>query len=358
MSVSDVYVPSFELATAGVTLPADLRAHVTTVRLEEALEGASRVEVQLASPDLRMMERPELQLELPLELSLGYLPANVRSMFAGEITGVELDLPSSDMPTLTVTAHDATARLSQGRRQRAFPYYLTDSAIAAIVATENGLVPRSDLLTASVGGLGIFTERPRYQHNQSDYEFLRGIASEHGFDLWADGPYLNFRLPIRQLPPAEIELHWGSSLVDFSPRLTTVGQLASVRVSFRVEAMKTQLAVEASWDGSRLRTRVITDMCGEQSETVRATLSIPDLATDTPVDAIRSAIGALRRRLNSRVTASGSALGDPRFRVGNVISITGVGDRFSGGNYRLTSVVHSLDKSGYRTRFQVRQEVI
>ena len=187
--------------------------------------------MQLASPDLRMMERPELQLELPLELSLGYLPANVRSVFAGEITGVELDLPSSDMPTLTVTAHDATARLSQGRRQRAFPYYLTDSAIAAIVATENGLVPRSDLLAASVGGLGIFTERPRYQHNQSDYEFLRGIASEYGFDLWVDGDFLNFPR-CRCCPPAEIELHWGSSLVDFSPRLTTVGQLASVRAVF------------------------------------------------------------------------------------------------------------------------------
>jgi phage protein D len=286
------------------------------------------------------------------------LPANVRRVFEGDITGVELDLPSSGMPTLTVTAHDATARLSQGKKQRAFPYYLTDSAIAAIVATENGLVPRSDLVTASVGGLGIFTERPRYQHNQSDYEFLRGIAAEYGFDLWVDGPFLNFRLPIRELPPAEIDLHWGSSLLDFSPRLTTVGQLAGVRVSFWVEAMKTQVAVEASWDGERLRTRVLPALYGEQGEPAQATLTIPDLATDTPVDAIRSAIAELRRRVNSRVSASGSAVGDPRFRVGNVIAITGVGDRFSGRNYRLTSVTHSVDTSGYRTRFNVRQELI
>jgi phage protein D len=354
---TDVYVPSFALAVAGAPLATDLRGRVTTVRLEEALEGASRVEVQLASPDLRLMERPELQLDLPLELSLGYLPANVRKVFAGEITGVELDLPSSGMPTLTVTAQDATARLSQGKRQRAFPYYLTDSAIAAIVAAENGLVPRSDLLSASVGGLGLFTERPRYQHKQNDYEFLRGIAGEYGFDLWVDGPFLNFRLPRRELPPAELELRWGSSLAEFAPRLTTIGQLASVRVSFWVEALKTQLAIEASWDGERLRTRVFPNPCGEQRET-QATLTIPDLATDTPVDAIRSAIAELRRRLNSRVTGSGSALGDPRFRVGSTIAITGVGDRFSGRNYRLTSVAHSIDTNGYRTRFQVRQEVI
>lgn len=358
MSVSDVYVPSFELATAGAPLPADLRTRVTSVRLEEALEGASRVEVQLASPDLRLIGRPELQVDLPLELSLGYLPANVQKMFGGEITGVELDLPSSGMPTLTVTAHDATVRLGQGRKQRAFPYYITDSAIAAIVASENGLIPRSDLVTASVGGLGIFTERPRYQHNQSDYQFLRGIAAEYGFDLWVDGPFLNFRLPHPQLPPADIELHWGSTLAEFSPRLTTVGQLVSVRVSFWVEAMKTQVAIEASWDGERLRTRVLPALYTEQSETTQATLTIPDLATDTPVDAIRSAIAEIRRRLNTRVTAGGSAIGDPRFRVGNTIAITGVGDRFSGPNYRLTSVAHTLDTSGYRTRFQVRQELI
>jgi len=357
MSATDVYVPSFALAVAGVPLATDLRAQVTSVRLEEALEGAGRVEVQLASPDLRLMQRPELQPDLPLELSLGYLPANVRKVFLGQITGVELDLPSSGMPTLTVTAHDATARLSRGKRQRAFPYYLTDSAIAAIVAAENGLVPRSDLVSASVGGLGLFTQRPRYQHKQSDYEFLRGIAGEYGFDLWVDGPFLNFRLPKPLLPPAELELHWGSSLVEFAPRLTTIGQLASVRVSFWVEAMRTQLAIEASWDGERLRTRVFPAQYGEQSET-QATLTIPDLATDTPVDAIRSAVAELRRRLNSRVTASGSALGDPRFRVGSTIAITGVGDRFSGPNYRLTSVAHSLDTSGYRTRFQVRQELI
>lgn len=358
MTAADVYVPSFDLDVAGVPLPTDLRSLVTSIRLEEALEGASRLEVQFANPDLRLVERPELQLDLPLELSLGYLPANVRDVFAGEITGVELDLPTSGPPTLTVTAHDATARLSKGRKQRAFPYYLTDSAIAAIVAAENGLVPRSDLVTASVGGLGIFTERPRYQHNQSDYDFLRGIAADYGFDLWVDGAFLNFRLPLRELPPAEIELHWGRSLVEFSPRLTTVGQLASVHVSFWVEAMKTQLAVEASWDGEHLRTRVLPALYAEQGETTQATLTLADLATDTPVDAIRSAIAELRRRLNSRVTGSGSALGDPRFRVGNVIAITGIGDRFSGRNYRLTSVAHALDTSGYRTRFQVRQEVI
>jgi phage protein D len=355
---ADVYVPDFALTLGGRPFPADLRASVTAVRFEEALQGASRVEVQLANPGLRLLDRADLELEAPLRLSLGYRPANVREVFSGEITGVEPELPSSGMPTVTVTAHDATHRLSTGQKERAFPYYIGDSAIAAIVAVENGLIPRSDLATVAVGGLGIFTERPRYQHKQSDYELLRQIACEYGFDLWVDGAFLNFRLPLRELPPAEIELRWGQSLLEFAPRLTSIGQLASVRVSLWVEALRTQLAVEVRWDGERLGMRVIPALFGEQEQPVEATLSIPDLAADTPVDAIRTALGEMRRRLNSRVTASGSAIGDPRFRAGNVIGITGVGRRFSGRNYRLTSVAHSLDGGGYRTRFQVRQEVI
>jgi uncharacterized protein len=358
MIQADVYVPDFELTLGGRPLPAELRAGVMSVRFDEALEGASRVEVQLANPGLRLLDRADLELDAPLRLALGYRPANIRHVFAGEITGLEPDLPAAGMPTLTVTAHDATRRLSAGRKQRAFPYYVTDAGIAAIVAFENGLVPRSDLATVAVGGLGIFTEQPRYQHKQSDYELLREIAAEYGFDLWVDGEFLNFRLPLRELPPAELELRWGESLVDFSPRLTSIGQLASVRVSIWVEAMKTQLAVEVRWDGARVGVRVIPALFGEQEESVEATLTIPDLAADTPVDAIRTALGELRRRINSRVTARGSAIGDPRFRVGNTIAIGGVGRRFSGRNYRLTSVAHLFDGGGYRTRFEVRQELI
>ncbi len=69
-------------------------------------------------------------------------------------------------------------------------------------------------------------------------------------------------------------------------------------------------------------------------------------------------LGDLRRRINNRTTGKGTALGDPRLRVGQVITLSGLGQDFSGSDYRLTSVSHTFDSSGYKTAFEVRKELI
>jgi uncharacterized protein len=352
------YVPDFDVVLDGRRLPADLRSTITAVRFEEALEGASRVELQFANVGLRLLDRPVFDLDVPLELSLGYRPQALEPVFTGSITGMDPTFPAGGMPALTINAQDATDRLNRSRKDRAFPYYITDGAIAALVAAENGLVPRSDLVAAGVGGLGAFAEQPRYQYKQSDHQLLRQIAAEYGYEIWGDGPFLNIRFLTPGLPTPEIELHWGRSLLDFTPRLTSIGQVAAVRAHIWVEALKTQIGVEVTWDGERLAVRVLPALFGEQEDTIEATLTIPDLPVDSAPDAIKWLIGEMRRRVNGRLTASGSAVGDPRFRAGRVIAVSGVGDRYSGHTYRLTSVAHTLDQGGYRTRFQVRKEVV
>ncbi len=356
--LAPVYVPDFKLEVDGRPLPAELRGSVTGVRFEEALEGASRVEIELANQGLKLLDEPLLDLDHRLDLSLGYRPARIRRVFVGEITGVEPSFPASGMPTLTVTALDATKRLSASRKNRAFQARMTDKVIATIVAAENQLIALPDVAASLAGGLGAFSEKPRVQYKKSDYDFLRGIASEYGFDMWVDGDFLNLRLNLPHLPAPELELRWGESLIEFSPRVTSIGQIASVGVRIWVEALKTQLLVEVSWDGDRIRVRVQPAVFGEQFSTVEARLTLPDMPVDSPVDAIKFALGELRRRLNNRVTARGSAIGDPRFRAGRVISVAEVGPSFSGDDYRLTSVAHTIGAGGYQVGFEARKEVI
>jgi phage protein D len=353
------YVPDCDISLDGRPLPSILRSSLLAVRFDEALEGSSRIELQFAdTTHSHLADYAGFEIDTPVELSLGYRPRALSRVFVGTVTGIEPNFPQGGMPTLTVSAQDASSRLQQGRKDRGFPHYLTDGAIAALVAAENGLLPHGDLAAAAIGGLGAFAEQPRYQYKQSDYELLRGIAREYGFDIWVDGPYLNIKYLLRGLPRPEIELRWGGSLLDFSPRTTSIGQIVTARVQVWIEALKTQLAVEVGWDGERLTVRVLPAMFAEQAQSVEATLTVPDLPVDSAVDAIRWVVGEMRRRLNTRTTATGSAVGDPRFRAGRTIGITGIGQRFGGGGFRLTSVAHTFDQGGYRTRFQVRQEVI
>jgi uncharacterized protein len=352
------YAPDFDVVLDGQPVAAELRAAVTGVRFDEALEGADRVELQLANSGLGLLDHPLLDLGVPLRLSLGYRPGTLDEVFSGTITGVEPSFPSGGMPTLTVSAHDHTHRLMQGTKQRGFAWYLTDTVVAAIVAAENGLLAATDPVAAVVGGLGLLDQRARFQHKQSDYEFLRQLANQHGIDLWVDGDVLNFQLLRPGQPASDLELRWGSSLIDFTPRLTSIGLVAAVNLRLWVEGLKTQLTVSVDWDGQRLGVSVAVGIGGTTTGRSQATLELPDFPLDTPVDAIRWAVGELRRRINNQLTGQGSAVGDPRFRAGRVISLQGLGRRFSGGNFRLTSVAHSLDGSGYRTGFQVRQEVV
>jgi len=293
-----------------------------------------------------------------MELSLGYRPDGLRHVFKGELTGIDPTFPATGMPTVTASAHDFMFRLTEGTKQRAFPWYLPDSVIAGIVAGENFLITEPDPLSAAVGALNVFNQRPRSQYKQSDYQFLRAIAAEYGFDLWVDGDFLNFRLLLPGVPRPEMELRWGRSLIEFTPKHTSIGQLVAVTFKVWIQELKTELAVQARWDGDSLGLRVIPAVLAEADEAIEATLGLPDIPLDSPVDAIKWVLAEMRRRINNRTTGRGTTVGDPRLRVGAVIGLTGLGQEFSGTTYRLTSVSHTLDGSGYRTAFEVRKELI
>jgi uncharacterized protein len=351
------YIPDFRVQINGAEIPSPLRSSVTGVRYESGMEGSDRVEIALANPGLRWLDDPLLATGGELSLSLGYHPGELKEVFLGEITG--FDCAFAATATMNVTAHDFMNRLTRGTHDRNFPE-LPDTLIAAIIAAESLLVPEIDPLAAAqttafaalAGG-----DRPRMQVGQSNYEFLRQLAAENGFEMSVEGRSFFFKSYLRGLPSPEVELRWGESLLDFAPRLSTVGQILAVTVKFWIEEIKLQLSAQVSWDGERVGIRVVPALFEEMNKAFSANLSLPELPSDNPVEAVRAAVSELRRRLNNRVTGAGSAPGDPRIRAGRVLQLEGLGARFSGGDYRVTSATHTLDGGGYRTSFQVRKEV-
>jgi phage protein D len=57
------------------------------------------------------------------------------------------------------------------------------------------------------------------------------------------------------------------------------------------------------------------------------------------------------------ITGTGSAIGLPQLRAGTVLELTGLGPRFS-GLYYLSQTTHSLNDSGYQTRFSVKRNAL
>ena len=153
-------------------------------------------------------------------------------------------------------------------------------------------------------------------------------------------------------------LTWGQSLIEFNPRLSTVGQVAGVATRLWVPEIKTEFVIVLGWDYDRAAFDFqIYPSLGDLGTVLGGKSSqVLNLPPGGPAEIPKMLLGELLPRLNKRQTGSGSAVGDTRLRAGVVVNLEGLGGRF-GGLYRITSVTNTIDGSGFRTSFEVRKEV-
>lgn len=393
MALFPAYAPEFRLRINGDDLPAAVRSTVTSVRYQDGRNAADRVEVGFANPDLRWLQRhikglgfqpfptgvkigpvraagaaPEgtFDIDNRLDLAIGYAPDPLEDVFVGDVTGVQVSFPNGGMPTLSLVAHDRLQRLSEGARSRGFGF-VPDAIVAAILGAENLLIPAIDpavlaastvkqvlmIIFAGAGGLR--------QAGESDLVLLQRIAAEYDADFWVEGDVLYLSRFLKEYEP-RLTLTWGESLLDFSPRMSTVGQVAAVAMRFTLREIPLTFVVTVFWDFDResVGVSIVPGAAAGAPGIGGPALTIVDRPIRTPVDVAANALiiyHKLREKLNNRLTGSGSAIGDPRIRAGAIIRLEGLGPDFS-GDYRVKSATHSLDGGGYKTNFEVFKEIL
>jgi phage protein D len=379
----DYYIPDFRVLIHDQPVPDHLRRVITSISLTTGLEGADRVEMGVANQARIWLDNPLLAVDTknptPFALELGYRPATLIPMFFGEITGVTASFPSSGVPQLTVTAQDKRNRMKQGRKAGWHQEPTTagnkpkpDDQVIREVADRNGLQVRidkpgtklADIITAAAQ-IGLASDPDsqqkavRQQMNESDYDLLRRIARENGLEMVIDhtatdgGKTLHFLFSPDHIT-AEVELEYGSSLIEFTPRDSSVGQVQSVSANLSVPATGKKFGVSLAVNDAQsvLTLNVSTSPVSAKKSDAAVVIDEPL----TPATAPRRLLSELLTRTNEKLTGSGSTIGDPRIRAGTVICLTELGVRF-GGHYRVTSATHTIDGSGYKTRFEVRKEI-
>jgi uncharacterized protein len=328
------------------------------------------------------LDHPLLQMDNGFSLSIGYAPDPLEEVFVGEITGVNASFPNSGMPTLTVVAHDFLQRLTRGTKDRAFAlslpcigkFPLPDPLVVSLVGLTDLLIPMVDPAGAALSFLTLLIayalnpleakQAIRIQQGQSDFDFLSMLARENGWEMYIDhtlepkGYVLRFQFLIQDYAPS-VTLKWGQSLMDFTPRISTVGQVAGISTRIWVPSIQMEFVIVLSWDFDRAAfDLMVYPGLGNLDELLGATkaqgvLTIEAIGAAT---APKKILSELLPRLNNRLTASGSTIGDPHIKATKVINFDGLGGQF-GGLYRVTSATHTIDSGGYRTQFEARKEV-
>jgi hypothetical protein len=384
------YAPEFSLKIRDQELPAALRASVMSVKFEHGLDAAARVEVQLANTNLQWIRQhirglgfspfpsgippapvigplppsPEgtFDIDNKVTLALGYAPEPLTDVFIGEITGLEANFPNGDMPSLTLVAHDYLNRLAQGTYARGFGP-LPDFVIASILGVENRLIPFIDPFVVSTSTAMavlnvIFKGTGTKQKQQSHLALLAEIAALYDSEYHVEGDVLYITRFMKEYEP-RLTLSWGENLLDFTPRLTTVGQAFGVAMKITLREIPLDFLVKVYWDFDRESLGIVV-LPGVAAGPGGPAFTFMNRPVGSPADIANSAlllVHELRTKLNNRLTATGSAIGDPRIMPGVVVRFENLGPDFS-GDYRVVSAAHSVGPGGYRTTFKVRKEMI
>jgi phage protein D len=344
-------VPDIDLIVNGASASAPMLAYVENVVVADSIDLPGMFTFLFTSSDAQRPQAPWIDdrslfaVGSGVEVKLGY-SHQMETLISGEITALEPEFSSSRLPTLKVRGYDRLHRLQRGRKTRTF-LQKKDSDIASQIGSEAGLgVQAKDSGT---------THDYILQANQTDWEFLRERARRIHYELAVRDRTLYFR-PVGNDQSESLTLNMDNDLLEFRPRLSSAGQATSVKVQSWSVKNKEILTGDSELGDEN------STMGGEASGASiaqRAFGAAAEVVSDWPAGTQAEADQESKARFNDLVlnliSGEGVSRGRTDLRAGKVITIDGIGQRFS-GSYYVTEAVHRCSPGhGYLTEFAVRR---
>lgn len=347
----DSLTPSFRLRINEQDLPAAAEADLIAVSVSEEVNTTGTFAVTLLCWDGAKMEVKWIDDDLfkegnVVEIQMGYAD-NLKTLFKGEITGLEPEFSNDEPPVLTVLGYDRGHRIMRKRKTGSF-INMKDSDIVSQIAGNNGLKP--DVTDTKVSMAYVL------QHNQTDLEFLRQRANRIGYEVGVSDQTLYFR-PRQNNGKEILTLSREVELLEFYPRLSTIGQLENVSVQGWDPKKKLAVFAGSQGDGASLVSAQVTGPVMVRKAFPGNSGGVSThLAIGSQAEADQLANGWFKEMSLQYVVGDGVTIGLPELRAGKLINIKGLGKRFS-GRYYVTGTEHSYKPNrGYRTAFSVRRD--
>lgn len=360
MAQVEKYAPSYQISVEGKKLEHGTNVDVLSVSVTDTIDRADSFTFTLRDrhPDpkrlfaggteLQWMDSDLFDEGNEVEIQMGYV-GDLRPMIKGKIKSVTCQFPESGQSTLQVTGYSPLHDLQHKRRREPFES-ATDSEIAQEIASAAGLKAQVDSTGAKHQ---LFSPK-----GASLASVLLERAKRLGFEVATKDGALIFQKPGYHANPSPVlTLEWGRDLRSFSPRLSTHNQVTKVTVRGSQTTQgggKEPVVGEAKAGDERVKMGKQTGSQAAKKVYGKHEVLIDDHNVENQADANDRSLGTLETRSMDYITGSGSCIGDPQIRARIMIELKGLGKRFS-GKYYVTSATHTIDGSGYGTRFEVKR---
>lgn len=340
-------VANYTIELNGNKLSAELRAAVEGVTLEDEinLPALFSIQMNMVNSGSGMWRGIDLTTFKPgdkVKVSLGL--DKVQPIISGEITS--LDLNFSEHSLLDIRGYDLLHRLRMGTRSKVF-LKKKDSDIAAEIAKEHGLTPVVDDTKTVYPYI--------FQNNQSNYEFLLERAAILDYEVYVDDKKLYYVKSRVQKAPELPELTFKKDFERLNLELRSLTRGSKVKVRGWDVKEKKELEAEAKTGdettkmGGKESGFELSSKALEQSPIAILAENLLDMS-----EAKALAAAAYNSRLRDFIAGEGMCWGNPLLRAGKTVKLQGLGDRFS-GIYYIVSTVHKIDSKGYTTTFKVKR---
>ena len=281
-----------------------------------------------------------------LQIKLGY--ADKKSLvFDGIITGYTVDFPSNGSPSIVVTAMDRSFLMMKTAHSKVWNK-MKDSDVVRQIAGNYGLTADLDDTTV--------TKNMIEQIGVSDYHFIRSLAMDNDRHFYVEASKLIFKKPKTSGTPL-ITLKYGKNLVSFTLTVDASSQTSKVTVrGYDVDKMEAIESVASSvtiiGSNSKSGPSVASMLSSQKMEVVYTQAASKDEA--------QSLAKAMLDRISRELVAgSGTSVGFPELKPGELIKIEGLSSEKLDQLLRLTKVTHRIDATdGYMIYFETEGNAI
>lgn len=354
----DFYAPASQVLVDGQDVVRDLYLELTSVQVDQTLEGADRFSFVINNGfDVSKREfifagnktLPEFfKPGAVVAIHMGY-EDRLDRMVNGVVTELQTSFPSSGLPQLTISGYDHMFSLTKGTDSKKWEKK-RDSDVVRMIAKENNL----EFEVQDTEGIQPTIERSQ----ESAARFLRRLAERNGFEVFVADKKLFFRKPANDKTGA-IELEWGRGLLSFAPELNLSEQVTQVEVhGWNIQTKKPIVGKAKRGDepgrdpGRSSGAEYLEKVCKKEQATLR--IREPVFSQQ---EADKLAVAILKRRAEGFVGGRGESLGIPELQPNVNIKLGGLG-KFFDTTFYVHQTTHTVDSSGYRTAFQVKDVTI
>ena len=264
----------------------------------------------------------------------------------GEVTSIEADYDTLGSRAI-VRGYDKSHRLAAGRRTATYQN-VSYSEVARTIGQGAGLQVDADDSGASIDHV--------IQANQSDLEFLYGLARRIGFDCRVEAGTLLFKRPVESSTAPDVEpLEWGMNLVEFRARMTAVAQVTEVKVRGWDPVAKEAVIGQA--DAVAQNAQVSMTAADLAQKVGGQTMTVVDHPVDTQEAADELAAARAAQVARAAFEATAVAVGTPDLKAGTTVEVKGV-DPALEGTWVISGSRHEFGHGAYRTflEFTGRQD--